>query len=46
VVDLNTAFDQHFSDVSVGQVEAQTPPNRDDDHVRREAEPRKRGLRR
>jgi hypothetical protein len=39
VVDLDTAFDQQFLDVTAGQVEAQVPTNRDHDHLGREPDP-------
>jgi hypothetical protein len=46
VVDLDAAFDQQFFNVSVGEVAAQVPADRDDDHLRREPVPGERGLRR
>jgi hypothetical protein len=39
VVNLDTAFEQEFFHVAVAQV----PPDRHDDHLGREAEPRERG---
>ena len=38
MVDLDAALGEEFFDVAVGQAEAQVPANRDDDHLRREAE--------
>jgi hypothetical protein len=43
VVDLDTAFEQQLLHVAVGEVIAQIPPDRDDDHLGRKAEPGERG---
>jgi hypothetical protein len=39
MLDLDTAFEQQFLDIAVGEVVAQVPADRDDDHLGWEAEP-------
>ena len=39
VVNLDTALSQEFLHIPVGQVVAQVPADRDDDHLRLETEP-------
>jgi hypothetical protein len=46
VIGFNTAFDQQFLHVTVGQSVAQVPPHGHDDHLGREPEPSKRRSRR
>jgi hypothetical protein len=46
LVDLDATLDQQFLNVAVGQIEAQVPADRDNDHLRREPEPGERRLRR
>jgi hypothetical protein len=46
VIDLNTALDQQFLNVAIGQIEPQIPAHRDDDHFGRETEPDECRLRR
>ena len=43
MVDLDPAFEQEFLHVAVGEVVAQVPADRDDDHLGRKAEPSERG---
>ena len=45
VVDLDPALGEQLFDVAVGQAEAQVPPDRQHDHIRREAEPGEGGAR-
>ncbi|GAB3832564.1 hypothetical protein GCM10027610_024920 [Dactylosporangium cerinum] len=45
VVDLDTALEEEFFDVAIGQAIPQVPANRDHDHLRREPEPGERRLR-
>jgi hypothetical protein len=46
MVDLDSALGEEFFDVALGQAEAQVPADRDDDHLRREAEADEGGARR
>jgi hypothetical protein len=46
VIDLDTAFDQQFLYILIGQVVAEIPADSDDDHLWWEPEPGKRRLRR
>jgi hypothetical protein len=45
VVDLDPALGEQLFDVAVGQAEAQVPPNRQHNYIRREAEPGEGGAR-
>jgi transposase len=45
VVDLDATLDEQLLDVAVGQAEAQVPPDRQHDYIRREAEPGEGGAR-